>query len=80
MIDDIIQLNQAREGFTNLINQVNSVLRFIVTGEMDAEEAEVDAAVPAPAAAADATFSTKTQGKGEPWERGAYLTEENPWP
>ena len=40
MIDDIIQLNQAREGFTNLINQVNSVLRFIVTGEMDTEEAE----------------------------------------
>lgn len=40
MIDDIVQLNQAREGFTNLINQVNSVLRFIVTGKMDTEAAE----------------------------------------
>lgn len=35
MIDDIKALNDAREGFANLITQVNSVLRFIVTGEMD---------------------------------------------
>lgn len=38
MIDDIKALNDAREGFANLINQVNSVLRFIVTGEMDTAE------------------------------------------
>ena len=38
MIDDIKALNDAREGFANLINQVNSVLRFIVTGEMDEGE------------------------------------------
>lgn len=38
LIDDIKALNDAREGFANLINQVNSVLRFIVTGEMDAPE------------------------------------------
>lgn len=38
LIDDIKDLNDAREGFANLINQVNSVLRFIVTGEMDAPE------------------------------------------
>lgn len=38
LIDDIRDLNNAREGFANLINQVNSVLRFIVTGEMDAPE------------------------------------------
>ena len=31
MIDDIKALNDAREGFANLINQVNSVLRFIDT-------------------------------------------------
>ncbi|MBQ3079031.1 MAG: YlbF family regulator [Clostridia bacterium] len=38
MLDDIVNLNQAREGFSNLINQVNSVLRFIVTGEMEEDE------------------------------------------
>ena len=38
LIDDIKALNEAREGFANLINQVNSVLRFIVTGEMDSAE------------------------------------------
>ena len=35
MIDDIVALNQARNEFTNLINQVNQVLQFIVTGNMD---------------------------------------------
>lgn len=35
LIDDIKALNDARENLANLINQVNSVLRFIVTGEMD---------------------------------------------
>lgn len=38
MVDDIVRLNQAREAFSNLINQVNSVLRFIVTGEMQSED------------------------------------------
>lgn len=38
LIDDIRDLNDAREGFANLINQVNSVLRFIVTGEMETGE------------------------------------------
>jgi len=38
LIDDIRDLNNAREGFANLINQVNSVLRFIVTGEMEQNE------------------------------------------
>ena len=35
MIDDIVALNQARNEFSNLINQVNQVLQFIVTGNMD---------------------------------------------
>ena len=35
MIDDIVQLNQARNEFSNLINQVNQVLQFIVTGTLD---------------------------------------------
>lgn len=38
MVDDIIKLNHARDEFSKLINQVNSVLRFIVTGEMQSEE------------------------------------------
>ena len=40
LIDDIKALNDAREGFANLINQVNSVLRFIVTGEMEDPDAQ----------------------------------------
>lgn len=40
MIDDIVNLNEARSGFTALINQVNQVLRFIITGEMDDPNAE----------------------------------------
>ena len=32
-IEDIVQLNEARARFSELIEQVNSVLRFIVTGE-----------------------------------------------
>ena len=35
MIDDIVQLTEARNNFTNLINQVNQVLQFIVTGSVD---------------------------------------------
>ncbi len=38
MIDDIRELTEARSGFSNLIEQVNGVLRFIITGEMDEEE------------------------------------------
>ena len=35
MIDDIVELNRARNEFTELINQVNQVLQFIVTGNME---------------------------------------------
>lgn len=35
MMDDIIALTEARSEFTGLINQVNQVLQFIVTGRMD---------------------------------------------
>lgn len=35
LIDDIVELTQARGEFTGLINQVNQVLQFIVTGHMD---------------------------------------------
>ena len=38
MVEDIVELNQSREEFNKLINQVNSVLRFIVTGEMQSED------------------------------------------
>lgn len=34
LIDDITALNGARESFSNLIEQVNQVLRFIITGDM----------------------------------------------
>ena len=37
MMDDIIELTQARSEFTTLINQVNQVLQFIVTGRMEEE-------------------------------------------
>ena len=39
-IDDIVNLTQARQNFSNLIEQVNQVLRFIVTGEMAQEDDE----------------------------------------
>ena len=35
MMDDIVQLTQARGEFNSLINQINQVLQFIVTGRMD---------------------------------------------
>ena len=35
MMDDIVALTEARSEFTSLINQVNQVLQFIVTGRMD---------------------------------------------
>ena len=38
MVDDIIHLNPAQKAFSTLIDEVNSVLRFIVTGEMPSEE------------------------------------------
>ena len=34
-MDDIVELTQARGEFNGLINQVNQVLQFIVTGRMD---------------------------------------------
>jgi len=37
MIDDIAQLTEARNNFSNLIAQVNQVLQFIVTGSIDDE-------------------------------------------
>ena len=37
-IDDITTLTQARQTFSDLIEQVNQVLRFIVTGEMADED------------------------------------------
>ena len=38
MIDDVIALTQARSEFNALINQINQVLQFIVTGRMDEPE------------------------------------------
>ncbi len=35
MIDDILTLNEARSAFDGLIGQVNQVLQFIVTGNME---------------------------------------------
>ena len=35
MIDDIVALNDARNEFNGLIGQINQVLQFIVTGEME---------------------------------------------
>ena len=37
MMDDIVALTEARSEFTSLINQVNQVLQFIVTGRMEEE-------------------------------------------
>lgn len=41
---DIANLTAARNGFTNLINQVNQVLRFTITGEMGDEADECEGA------------------------------------
>ena len=35
LMDDIVALTEAREAFNSLIAQVNQVLQFIVTGNMD---------------------------------------------
>ena len=35
MMDDIVALNEARNEFNGLIGQINQVLQFIVTGNMD---------------------------------------------
>ena len=37
MIDDIAAMTQARAAFSELINQVNQVLQFIVTGQVPEE-------------------------------------------
>jgi cell fate (sporulation/competence/biofilm development) regulator YlbF (YheA/YmcA/DUF963 family) len=34
LIDDVQTLTEARESFSNLIEQVNQVLKFIITGQM----------------------------------------------
>ena len=34
LIDDVQALTEARENFSNLIEQVNQVLKFIITGQM----------------------------------------------
>lgn len=38
MIEDIQALTEARGQFSGLIDQVNKVLKFIITGEMEEEE------------------------------------------
>ena len=40
MMDCISELNEARKSFSDLVAQINQVLRFIVTGSMDDEEQE----------------------------------------
>lgn len=40
MIDDIQALTEARENFSELIEQVNKVLKFIITGQMDDPDAD----------------------------------------
>ena len=42
--DDIAHLTNCRNAFTNLINQVNQVLRFTITGEMDEEADDCESA------------------------------------
>lgn len=42
MMDDIVALTQARSEFTSLINQINQVLQFIVTGKMDDDDCAGD--------------------------------------
>ncbi len=37
MMDDIVAMNEARQEFSNLINQINQVLQFIVTGKIDSD-------------------------------------------
>ncbi len=36
--EDLVELDRARNTFSELINQINSVLHFIVTGEMETED------------------------------------------
>ena len=38
MMDDIVAMNEARGEFSNLINQVNQVLQFIVTGRIGSDD------------------------------------------
>ena len=35
MLDEVVALSQAREAFSQLISQVNQLLRFIITGQME---------------------------------------------
>ena len=40
MIDDIVAMTEARNAFQSLINQVNQVLQFMITGRITQEGAE----------------------------------------
>jgi len=40
MVPDVVAMSEARENFSELINQVNKVLRFIITGETGEAETE----------------------------------------
>ena len=40
MVPDVVAMSEARENFSELINQVNKVLRFMITGETGEAETE----------------------------------------
>lgn len=40
MVPDVVAMSEARENFTELINQVNKVLRFMITGNTGESETE----------------------------------------
>ena len=43
MVPDVVAMSEARENFSELINQVNKVLRFMITGDTgEAEESAQD--------------------------------------
>lgn len=45
LVPDVVALTEAREGFSELINQVNRVLRFMITGETgEADDGETESA------------------------------------
>ena len=52
LIEDVQALTEARESFSGLIEQVNQVLKFIITGQMAEPESAAAAAVAEAAAAA----------------------------
>lgn len=42
LMDSVTTLNEKRQVFASLVNQINQVLRFIITGEMDEESEPED--------------------------------------